>query len=222
MFRFRFTWLVLLLFLAIFCCYFYEAAFCHEHSGIAVTGTSEVHVVQTNAITGYSQEMLPTCSKINPMELVLYSSRVSIGELITASGDPSLEGQPFSQLWPSLHPITTLIPKPNQPAAGMCQHSRECCLSRFNTELESDSPAGAWAAMCSLKPDACVYFLAEFSLSGTFLSNGVALRSSSHWGKWFWCCQTCSFKLLVWRNTLEQKVPKTSYKKRIFGKLLAR
>lgn len=113
-----------MLFLAIFSLLFLWSCilpFVHEHSGIAVTGTDEVHVVQTDETIGCSQEKLPTCSKINPMEFVLYSSRVSIGELLTASGDPSLEVQPFSQLWPSLHPITSIPdPKTHQPAAGMC------------------------------------------------------------------------------------------------------
>lgn len=98
----------------------------HErYSGLALTSTGEVHVVQTNETTGSSQEMLPTCSKIHPMELVLDSSRVSIGELITSSGDPSLEVQPFSQLWPSLHPITSSPDPKTQPACSrdVCQHS---------------------------------------------------------------------------------------------------
>lgn len=96
-----------------------------RYSGLALTGTGEVHVVQTNETTGCSQEMLPTCSKIHPMELVLDSSKASIGELVTASGDPSLEVQPFSQLWPSLHPVTS-IPDPKiQPVCSrdVCQHS---------------------------------------------------------------------------------------------------
>lgn len=54
------------------------------------------------------------------MELVLYSSRVLIGEILTASEDSSLEVQPFSQLWPILYPISSILdPKTNQPAAEM-------------------------------------------------------------------------------------------------------
>lgn len=97
--------------------------FVHEwFSGLALTGTSEVHVVQTNEAIGWSQEMLPTCSKINPMELVLYSSRVPIGEILTASGDPSLEVQPFSQLWlPG-----ALLQLPCQTIPCVCTHKTEC------------------------------------------------------------------------------------------------
>lgn len=96
-----------------------------QYSGLALTGTGEVHVVQTNETTGCSQEMLPTCSKIHPMELVLDSSKASIGELVTASGDPSLEVQPFSQLWPSLHPVTSIPDPKTHPACSrdVCQHS---------------------------------------------------------------------------------------------------
>lgn len=126
MFGFRFTWFVLMLFLAIFCLLFLWSCilpFLHEwYSGLALTGTSEVHVVQTNEAIGWSQEMLPTCSKINPMELVLYSSRVSIGEILTASGDPSLEVQPFSQLWlPG-----ALLHLPCQTIPCVCTPKTEC------------------------------------------------------------------------------------------------
>lgn len=106
MFGFRFILFVLMLFLAIFCLLFWWSCilpFVHEwYSGLALSGTGEVHVVQTNEMIGCSQEMLPTCSKINPMGLVFYSSRVSTGEILTASGDPSLEVQAVAQ--PHLHP----------------------------------------------------------------------------------------------------------------------
>lgn len=121
-FGFRFILFVLMLFLAIFCLLFLWSCilpFVHEwYSGLAVTGAGEVHMVQTNETIGCSQEVLPTCSKINPMELVLYSSRASIGEILTASGDPSLEVQPFSQLWPSLHPVTSIPDPKTQPACS--------------------------------------------------------------------------------------------------------
>lgn len=134
MFGFRFTWSVLTLFLAIICLLFLWSCilpFVHEwYCGLALTGSGEVHVVQTNKTIGCSQEMLPTCSKINPVELVLYSSRVFIGEILTAAGDPSLEVQPFSpELWPILYPITSIRDPKTQPACSrnVCQHSSSKC-----------------------------------------------------------------------------------------------
>lgn len=56
-------------------------------------------------------------------------------------------------------------------------------------------------------------------LAGTFLSNWVVLRSPSHWEDsrgviGLGCCQTCSFKLLVWRNILSKKSLKEHHTKR--------
>lgn len=76
---------------------------------------------------GCSPEMLPACSKINPVELRLYSNRGAIGEFLTASGHPALSA--------------TFLPA--------CQHSKECCLSGLNAELELDSSAAPRVAMCS-------------------------------------------------------------------------
>lgn len=151
MFGFRFILFVLMLFLAIF--WSCILPFVHEwYSGLALSGTGEVHVVQTNETIGCSQEMLPTCSKINPMELVLYSSNYPLEKSLLHQEIPVLKCCLSLSCGPACIPSRpSLIPKPNQRAAGMCQHSRECCLSRFNAELESDSPAAPWAAMCSSK-----------------------------------------------------------------------
>lgn len=124
-FGFRFTWFVLTLFLAIFCLLFLWSCILpsvHErYSGLALTGTGEVHVVQTNETTGSSQEMLPTCSKIHPMELVLDSSRVSIGNSLLHQEIPAWKCNHFPSCDPACIPSPpVLIPKPNQPAAGMC------------------------------------------------------------------------------------------------------
>lgn len=124
-FGFRFTWCVLLLFLAIIHLLFLWSCilpFVHEwYSGLALSGTDEMLVVQTNETIGYSQEMLPTCSKINPMKLVLYSSRVPLENSLLHEEIPALKCNLSLSCGPSCIPSPpSLIPKPNQSAAAMC------------------------------------------------------------------------------------------------------
>lgn len=107
-----------------FYCYYLFAVFMKLHTAltwIILWACSKQHVVRSDETTGGSHEMLPTCSKLNPMELVLYSSRGSTGKFLSAS-DPSPNVQPSSHLQPSLHAITSFPDHKThrQPAAGMC------------------------------------------------------------------------------------------------------